>query len=73
MTPLRVPTKNASNHALNAMADLNNQLIVAAFNGDLDRVKLLVAQGADPAYKGANGRNAIFYLNPINAIDFNTK
>ena len=37
------------------MADLNEQLIVAAYVGDLDRVKLLVAQGADPAYRDAGG------------------
>ena len=41
------------------MADLNNQLISAAKGGDLDRVKLLVAQGADPAYRNAYGYNAI--------------
>ena len=42
------------------MADLNNQLINAAGrNNDLNRVKLLVAQGADPAHRGGNGYNAI--------------
>jgi hypothetical protein len=41
------------------MADLNRQLLDAAEGGDLDAVKLLVAQGADPAYRGAGGENAI--------------
>ena len=43
------------------MADLNNQLINAARAGNLDRVKLLVAQGADPAYRGGGGWNAIIF------------
>ncbi len=42
------------------MADLNDQLLDAAGGGHLDRVKLLIAQGADPAYRDRSGWNAIF-------------
>ena len=37
-------------------------------NGDLDRVKLLVAQGADPAYRTAYGCNAIMCASAINHL-----
>jgi ankyrin repeat protein len=50
------------------MADLNNQLIDAASDGDLHRVKLLVAQGADPAYRGEGGWNAIMWASSKNRL-----
>ncbi len=51
------------------MADLNQQLISAAgYHGDLDRVKLLVAQGADPAYRDVYGNNAIMYASAYNRL-----
>ncbi len=68
MTPLRVPTKHASNYALNAMAELNQQLRIAAGGGNLDRVKLLVAQGADPAYRYVDGDNAIMCASRLNRL-----
>ena len=39
----------------------NGQFIEAAGDGDLDTVKRLVAQGADPAYRDERGMNAIMY------------
>ncbi len=50
------------------MADLNNQLLSAAQDGDLDRVKLLVAQGADPAYRIGYGWNAIMQASAFNHL-----
>ena len=50
------------------MADLNRQLINAAADGDLDRVKLLVAQGADPAYRNELGYNAIMEASNYNRL-----
>ena len=73
MTPLRVLTKHASNYTINTMADLNNKLISAANGGNLDRVKLLVAQGADPAYRNVYGWNAIMeasYNNHLPAVEY---
>ena len=50
------------------MADLNNQLINVAGDNDLDRTKLLVAQGADPAYRDGGGYNAIIYASSCNRL-----
>ena len=50
------------------MAVLNRQFISAAYDGDLDRVKLLVAQGADPAYRNEYGWNAIMEANICNHL-----
>ena len=50
------------------MADLNEQLISAASAGDLDRTKLLVAQGADPAYRDGDGWNAIMCASSRNRL-----
>jgi ankyrin repeat protein len=50
------------------MAALNRQLIRATDDGDLDRVKLLVAQGADPSYRDEYGRNAIMYASSYNRL-----
>ena len=50
------------------MADLNNKLIYTARDGDLDRVQLLVAQGADPAYRGGSGWNAIMEASFYNRL-----
>ncbi|MDG2122325.1 MAG: ankyrin repeat domain-containing protein, partial [Verrucomicrobiales bacterium] len=36
-------------------------LLMAAYNGDTDLVKFLVANGADPATKDNNGENALYY------------
>ena len=51
------------------MAELNHQLINAAGrDNDLDRVKLLVAQGADPAYRDGSGWNAIMWASNSNRL-----
>ena len=50
------------------MADLNNELKWAAISGNLDRVKLLVAQGADPAYRDVTGWNAIICASIYNHL-----
>ncbi len=47
------------------MADRNQQLIYAVVGDDLARVKLLVAQGADPAYRDGIGWNAIMWASNL--------
>ncbi len=51
------------------MSDLNEQLLDAAWAGELYRVKLLVSQGADPALKDdEEGYNAIMDASALNHL-----
>ena len=50
------------------MAVRNEQLRSAAIVGDLDRVKFLAVQAADPAYRYVGGYNAIMYASGFNRL-----